>query len=247
MTDANTVLSKPPIQEAIFDIRFSTSTENVLDKISVFADKVKDRYPNKKDKIEFKMQFDPKMGEPAQTPDGKRIVGCLLRNDENRKIIQTSTNSFSCHLLPPYAVWDELFDMMQTEWRLFSGLLEDVNIERVGVRYINSIEFDFEQGDLLVDYLRLTPAAPSDLPQTLDNYFLQVTMPFDDHYKANVTSTLRSITNGRVNVLLDIDVFHLNSNVDMNDIFNTLFPEMRKIKNRIFYSVATPKALKNYY
>lgn len=123
-------------------------------------------------------------------------------------------------------------------------MLDDISIERVGVRYINNIEIDFNQGDLLSDYLRLTPSSPDGLPRTLDNYFLQVTIPFLDSFKASVTSTLNSINDGKARVLLDIDVYHPNSS--RNDIFVSLFPQMRKIKNQIFYSVVTPKALKKY-
>lgn len=116
MMDAERILSNPPVQEAILDIRFSTNTENVLDEVNKFAKEVSARYPSKKDKVEFNMQIGSGKGETPQVLDERRIVGCILQDEENRKIIQISTNTFSCHLLPPYAEWKELFDMMKHEW-----------------------------------------------------------------------------------------------------------------------------------
>lgn len=244
MLKTTTFLSNPPIQEAILDFRFSSKDGNLLSKIQKYAEGATSRYPDKKDSVELKVEI-PNTENQDEVKRERRIVGCLLKSENGSRLVQAASESFSCHVLPPYTKWDELLGMMRYEWAEFSKYLDNTRISRVGVRYINNIEFEFVPGKPIGDYIRMVPTLPNTIPQVLDNFFVQITVPFENNIKAGITLTLNEIKDNQVSMIFDVDVFTID-NLLISDSLDSTLNTMRTIKNDIFFGTLSELALKNY-
>jgi len=111
---------------------------------------------------------------------------------------------------------------------------------------INNITFEINDLDSLGDFIKLTPVIPEEIPNLLENLFMQITLSDENGIKTNITQTTQSITGNVVNYIFDIELFkeiHL-SGYDSRIIDTLLI--MRKLKNKIFFNSLSEKVLSKY-
>jgi uncharacterized protein (TIGR04255 family) len=92
----------------------------------------------------------------------------------------------------------------------------------------------------LNDFFALYPTIPSGIPQTLEGFFMTVTIP-KGQMRANIIQTVESnnsAKNDKIGIILDIDI--------TKPIYKTLvvgedFQEMRDYKNELFFNIITEK------
>lgn len=170
-------------------------------------------------------------------------VGYIFRHKDGRYIHQARTDGFTISQLPKYTSWKDLEREGRRRWAIYREVVQPLGISRVALRYVNRIDV----ADPLTnidDYLHTNPHIAPGLPQTIDGYFMQVSIPFpkiEGH--AIITETIiPPATPGVVSIVLDIDVFkQFPAPVTDDEAWSTL-NNIHNLKNEIFEACITDKA-----
>jgi uncharacterized protein (TIGR04255 family) len=127
-----------------------------------------------------------------------------------------------------------------------SKVSHSVTVSRTAARYINVI--DLPPQSELNDYLTAGPQIPSELPQILEIFLQRVLVRYQADIYAAITQA--SEPSGPVppsaRVILDIDVFANRAFAAESGELWTLADTLRGIKNAIFFSSVTERALERY-
>lgn len=237
-------LSKPPLREALIDIRLRN------DLPAEFVDAVRRiALPNFSPSGEVKVggvHLEIGAGKPSNvrlTSDD--VVGVRLQSTDSSKVIQLRRNGITFSVLKNYSTWDSFQDEARSLWRQFLRIAGDVVVARLGIRYVNVIEtpmtVDFDA------YLTAAPRIPKELPQFYSGFFQRVVVPFEkERASAIITQALEQATEGSLSTVLDIDVSaNCSFAGDAAEIWDR-FSALREIKNRAFFASVTPKTLEAY-
>lgn len=241
-------LVNPPIKEAIFAIYFNEIIS--AEKLNNFkeTDYVKSKYPVVK--LNYKYQVTNKSSENTGTDKlefhtNHQQEGYTLQceNDCNN-LIQVFPTHLSYHNFNKYAGWSSMYSELEQIWKLFSGSVGSNNISRLNVRYINQIELPLPLTNGFGDYITLLPVIPSNLNQSVNNFFMQVNIPDAlNQMHGTITETILPNTQNKnsLNFLIDLSVLKQGP-FDCNDseIWNWL-TKMREFKNELFFSCITEK------
>jgi len=146
--------------------------------------------------------------------------------------------------LRPYTHWEELIPEVTRLWTVYTSIAEIARITRIATRYINVIQFPGPSVNM-DEYLTAPPAVPKGLPQELGSFLQRVVLRFkEEGVQAIVTQSPAPSGSGKdetARILLDIDAF-IEREVVEADVW-TCFETLRSIKNRVFISYLTEKAL----
>jgi uncharacterized protein (TIGR04255 family) len=240
----HTQLSRPPLREALIDIQLAE-----LLPIS-FAEGLKDqeltgyKYVNEIRQGQFALQFGPTVATQASVTQDE-LMGARYESADTSRVVQFRRNGFTYSILREYKNWDDLEYSAQGIWREFCKRTSNLEVHRLAVRYINFIEIP--GGVDLDDYLEAAPRIPPELPQILANFFQRVVIPFSDiGGQAIVTQLTEPKPGANVSVVLDIDVqSQYKLAADSKEIWER-FRIIRGIKDLIFFSYVTEKALEPF-
>jgi uncharacterized protein (TIGR04255 family) len=161
-------------------------------------------------------------------------------------VLQLRRDGMTFSILKDYQSWDETKALAQGYWDRYSRLAPSVPIQRLAVRYINVLEFSVPVANF-DDYLTAGPRIPHELPQRLTGFLHRVVIPFDpDGTTAIVTQALEPPKETRIPMVLDIDVFVECSLDGRSAEMWSRLDKLRNIKNAIFFSSVTERALETY-
>jgi uncharacterized protein (TIGR04255 family) len=231
-------LSHAPLREALIDIQL-TSLRPVE-----FAQNLEQfELPGFQRKLQLRFgEFFLHFGkdEPPQSKSKVEIAGWRYESSDGSRVVQLRRNGMTYSFLKGYTEWSDIKNAAQEVWRLSCAWAGDVEVGRVAVKYINVIESP--PGAELTDYLITVPSIPEELPQRLAHFLTRVTIPFDKNILAIITTALEASSN----IVFDIDVFSQQVFAGNSLEFWALLDRLREIKNSIFFSTVTEKALEAY-
>lgn len=239
-----TVFPNAPIVEALLDIRVELPEETTLAKLEEFHDKVKGRFPEKQQRIQFQAGVKVSSeGTAAALPTSGGIDGYLFKSPQEKKMVQARLDGFTFNKLKPYKTWEMFRDEARELWEFYFQTTNPVRITRIALRYVNRIEIPLPMKDFK-EYILTTPEIAPKLPQVLNQFFMQLVIPNPDiQSTAIINQTMEIPTeNQRLPLIFDIDVFqnrtYIENKVEMWDEFEKL----RIFKNEIFFNSITDKA-----
>jgi len=242
-------LSKPPIQEALIDIRVQLSSDFDVYRLKNLDEKIRDTYPMKQDQtfsrvnLEFRPEADTSQSQQSIT---SKLIGFRYLSQKKDKIFQARLDGFTFNKLPPYTTWEEMRDEAKRLWSFYKELTSPV-ITRVAVRYINNLNIPVPIRDF-GDYLTAPPVMPDDLPQGLSSFLIRMNS-YVPAFQGNAIITqalepwLPEAT--KIPVILDIDVFKEKAGMEEPEAWE-LLESLRHFKNRVFFTFITDK-LKEIY
>lgn len=150
--------------------------------------------------------------------------------------------------LEPYPDWASFSEEGLALWQVFSEIARPVEINRLGLRYINRIELPLE--DLcLSDYIKLAPEPPSGLNLPYLGFMHHETLAVPKHpYAINIIRTIQPPQGGVGKcggLIIDVDVF-TTYGLDLNtEGIARALEEMRWLKNKVFFGTITEKTLES--
>ena len=100
------------------------------------------------------------------------------RQDSEDGLIVVAPNKLAISHFPPYTSWDEFFPIIQQAFQAYLPTANPGGIERIGLRYINDIQFDAESVDL-EDYFEYYPYMGTKLPADYSVLQMSVLMSFN--------------------------------------------------------------------
>ena len=117
---------------------------------------------------------------------------------------------WSVHHFKPYPSWKRLSEIVSKGFHGYQGVLNPTEVQRIGLRYINTIDLGQESA-LLEEFLEFYPFFGESLPQTLSQFHCMAQIEFENDRDALI---LRIFSNqgpqgSNVGVTLDLDYFLL--------------------------------------
>ena len=194
-----------PVSEAVCEFRFDPSQPWDSTVLGLVYDRLKQYYPKKKQEIglSFEIQGTP---QKVQQQIGNPTPRMQFLSEDERSLIQLSTDALSINKLKPYHNWAAFKETILSALNAYVAVNEPKGIRRVGIRYINRIEIP-QPMVKIEDYLLAAPTVPAPLPQEFASWVQRVEVPVDERNGLLViqSGSIRDGKNENIAFLLDID------------------------------------------
>lgn len=201
--------SNPPVVEALCEFQFVPSQPWDITVPGLLYEKIKEEFPEKKQVMGFGVGIQLKEAGMAGMAEQKvelappRIQ--FLRPDKSA-LVQVGLDLLIINHLKPYPTWEAFKPPIFSNLKIYQAIAKPKGFKRIGLRYINKIEFD--KGPIeLSDYFSYSPSIPAALPQTHEAFIVRVEIPYEDG-RDRLLLTLASIIPEKPDVLtlvLDLD------------------------------------------
>jgi uncharacterized protein (TIGR04255 family) len=246
------LLRKPPIVEALIDIRFNVQETIRLTDLRAVCEFFAAEFPCFEEKsagsatIEFRgpegIKFE---APPPEVSHFVRNNGTM--NSPATRAIAIQRDGITVSHIGNYGGWDDLVALTSRLFEQFIKVANPIATIRLGARYINKIElprtiFNFE------DYFTYGPKLPQSVPQVVFEFYYRTGVIGESpSLKAWINQYLTKIaTDLYPSVILDIDVFQSERYPPIwNDIAEPL-EKIHDLKNRLFFGSLTDLTLDAY-
>lgn len=229
--------ARPPITEAVLELRFDKVPDP---KVRKAAAAIRSRYDNSVEDVMAEGSLDFSTRSAKFKDISPRFS--LSSSDQTDACAITGVNAVWVRLAP-YEGWAPFYGRIESQLPRVLKALGDPKIGRVGLRFINRIDFPMRDGlGYHEDYLTYTVDA-GELMEPHNGFKWVIQKSFDSGLAALVQSaTAPPELPGHSAILFDIDIY---TNVDApsksDDILSCLC-KMRQLKNEIFEAGITDKA-----
>jgi uncharacterized protein (TIGR04255 family) len=202
-------------------------------------------------KLISRNQFTFQFGTPTPPPPNQLNESYGWRHDsiDETRVVQFRRDGVTFSTMKGYTTWANAKESAQHLWRQFCERAKPGGVLRLAVRYINA--FEFPPGADFDEYLTAGPRVPPGAPEALISFIHRVAIPFspDASTSATVTQVVEQPKPGADRqgpLFLDIDVWRFCSfPAESPEIWATL-DNLRELKNQLFFSSVTDKALEQY-
>ena len=241
-------LAHPPLREALIDLHImdelpASFVEGIAGKpLAGFEAAI----PMWRGRFTFQIQVGIDQPAPlGTTGSADERYGLRYVTPDGSKVAQFRRDGATFSVLRDYANWEKARAEARTLWTQYCDWGSPKEVSRLAVRYINVLELP---GGMDLDlYLAAGPRIPQELPQALNGFLHRVVIPFSaDGTTAIVTQALEAPSGASVPIVLDIDVvYNCKLKAGSPAVWSEL-DRLREIKNRIFFSSLTEKAMEPY-
>lgn len=244
LTESFPPLSRAPIVEAVIGV--TARAEAVWDE-SAISEQFKQRLPeypgvhsHREIRHEFKLAAD---AQPEQAVRDMGWRGLRCESADKLHIAQFNRDGFSLSRLKPYQSWEQFYQEGLRSWGVYNEVAQPSEIQRIGLRFINRIEFSQDEVKL-EDFLENPPKTPRGMDVPFEGFLHHNTLTVPGHpYGINVVQTVQPSQGTEAwGVILDIDVFTTGTTVKQDSLEQHL-EKMRWLKNKVFFGSITSKTL----
>jgi uncharacterized protein (TIGR04255 family) len=242
-------LPKAPIVEAVIDFRAKPTVQCEQKQFETYFKAQFNDYPAFQ--VHNQLNYQVKIGA-TEAPDPAKATsswrGLVFHSADKLKIVQCQLDGFSFSRLAPYDNWEAFQGEALQMWQKYCALTKPVEIERIGVRFINRIEIDAKGGDLS-DYLVNAPRAWDSFPIPFAGFMHSDTFSVPDtNYLIHVIRALQpgDAISVKPAIILDTDIFTQTPHKVDDAIVKAKLVEMRWLKNKIFFASLTPGLLESF-
>lgn len=245
LTESFPLLSRAPIIEAVIGVtaRAESSWEE-----AAISEQFKQRLPeypsvlsHREIRHELKLAAD---AQPEQAVHDLGWRGLRCESADKRHIAQFNRDGFSFSRLKPYQSWVQFHQEGFRLWGMYNEVAQPAEIQRIGLRFINRIEFSQNEVKL-EDFLENPPKPPRGMDIPFEGFLHQNTLVVAGHpYRINMIQTVQPPAGAEATwgVILDIDVFTTEPIVNQ-DLIRQHLTNMRWLKNKAFFGSITAKTL----
>lgn len=238
---------RPPITEAVIELKFAEAVD--LREVDNLSRDFAERYPRVERLTNYEMMVGPQpAGEGPRVLTRTEFSGFKRTSEDALQILMFGQRQFLVARLAPYPGWGAFIEQFQREWMIWKRRADYKRISRVGVRYINRLDFPVVEGRVVDnEYLNLRVTSPEVLGDMLAAAW-QVKLPaLDLGCQVTINSgTVESPLPDHISFLLDIDIGTVDSGQIAQkdgDLFSFL-DRVRQRKNMVFEACITDAARK---
>ncbi len=240
MSDAPSY-SKPPVSEALIDIRIDPVPSEFLRPLENLYDRLAKDYPDKKTRYQHTGGIKVDEGKVVSTSAAGGPIGYWFQSEDARRLIQVRLDGFTFNRLKPdpnerWPGWPIMREEAKSTWELYAQTLSLREITRLAIRYINQIVIP-QPGVELNDYFTTSPQIPPGLPfQHIGHFFTRTEIPIPDLKVTAIViqAPAREKFPDSVALTLDIDVFKNERFPANTSILWENLDRLRDLKNMIF-------------
>jgi len=238
-------LPNAPITEAIIDFRVKLSPDFRVGQFSILKEQLSASFPNVKEQKVSEAIFGLQKGKLfTSTIKEKELRGFRFESEDGCNVAQFRIDGFTFSRLKPYTSWDEVFPAAYELWNLYVETASPEFITRVAVRYINRLNLPLKE---FAEYLAAPPTIPDGLPASVSSFLNRVVINEPESgIAANITQALEKVESDRAIIILDIDVYMKRDYEINDDSIRPTFAELHRMKNRIFFTSITEKAVRSF-
>jgi len=198
--------AKPPIIEAVCDIRFDVNSNWDLAMPGLFFERFKTSYPKRRQAQAVDL---------AVSPAKNQLEHILSRQDrlqlfdqDEKEVLQIGPHFLAVNRLTPYDSWQEFEPKIMAAFEAYLDIAKPKALARTDLRAVNRIEIP-KQLIRMEDYFDFYPYLGENLPQAINPYFVGVEFAFEkgrDRLRLEIQSTL-SEKEGTTTTLLTLDYY----------------------------------------
>jgi uncharacterized protein (TIGR04255 family) len=237
----NLKYGKPPITEAIFDIRVEPRPDSSLTEIDATFAPLYQEFPNRQ-QIPAWEGVQISFGSPFVAPHGDVVIdGYRYESADKKRIIQARRDAFVFSLLPPYSDWGDFSSQAFDLWASYVNAWRPVTVTRAALRYVNCFDLTGKSQEEIQYYLGMLPRFPRSEtflpPQNLASFSLQMVLPQSDSPAiAIVNHNLLPTPPDGLSLILDIDIFREDIRLKPDELvaLREVMNSLRLRKNDIF-------------
>lgn len=236
-------LKDAPILEA--QIIFHFSDDNDLSQINAVTEKLKHKYPERKERFNLTqtIAFDGKPPKQAT----QELVGFQFLSEDKKRTLFYQKENLIISELGDYHSWDSLISSIAEIIPLLS--MNGKTIKQISARYINRIEIapPFDP----IEYFTFFPNVNLKYHQTsLVDSTIKLNFTENQQLNANITFFQKSKKlnkKGKIEFILDIAASkQTEEKLENYSLLQTDLNQLRDFKNDIFFSLITDKLLEEY-
>lgn len=240
-------LKRPPIREAVFDLRYLPATQPRIERIREFCDQFRGDFPQINEMVVFDVRADISHEEKKNFHSQRILNGYRLSNQKRSFVLQLRSDGFTFSKITPYVSWEEIRTEVSPILERFFDFFSEVHITRIALRYINFFTLKLEQSANA--YFKILPSYPSNLSKHVDGFKVQLFLPNREQglksviaFSVEPTKTVKTFS-----TTFDIDIFkeHIYDKENIKDMLED-FEKIRDYKNLIFFSCLTPELISNF-
>ena len=201
-------------------------------------------------KPQHEMQLELQFAGHVAAPQQQRVrwLGFRLVSADGRYIAQFNRDGLVFSRLEPYNEWETFSSEGLRIWRAFLDLAGPVEVQRLGVRFVNRIALP--KLAQLGRYLSRPPKCLEPLGLPMTRFLYQSIHDVPGHpFQINVTQTnqpLRPQQTEGFGLILDIDVITTQSFDCDEEILKQHLAKMRWLKDKAFFSMLKPKVIESF-
>jgi uncharacterized protein (TIGR04255 family) len=171
--------------------------------------------------------------------------GFRLTSSDKLHIVQFNRDGLVFSRLQPYLDWQRFSGEGLRLWKIFVDLFQPSEVQRLGVRFINRISpiVVAEVGR----HLENPPECLESFGLPMVGFFYQSTHEVPKRpFQINVTQTIQPSLppQNEAGLIFDIDVFTKQAFRCEDEILKDHLAKMRWLKNKVFFSLLTKRAIK---
>jgi len=137
---------RSPLQEAIFECRFTQDTPWDPTIPGLFYERVRDRYPIKETRMVVKAQHSLKEGRLHQSQQWLEYA--VFKQSEGPVLAQVGPRIIAVNSVAPCPSWEVFRPHMDTVLAIIASICDLRGVQRAGLRYINHIQVPGPDVDL---------------------------------------------------------------------------------------------------
>lgn len=247
-----TTLKRPPITEALVDLRATIPGD--LESFSALARQLQNRFPHLQENRQFEGKLEFKGGDVRSHVSPPAFAGIFAANEEKTIYVQYRPDGFTLNNVVKtagsYIGGDQLIGEALDLWKWLVERTEITGVSRVGLYYLNQLDgLPLKPGERTNLYFLNPPRLPLGSPQTVTGFLSQITA-YDQDRKANVIAIQQvkpPPQKGELpRVRIAIDVFQTGAFPVDTATLGGILGSLRELKNEIFFSLLTDRAVRHY-
>jgi|SRR5450755_1500900 uncharacterized protein (TIGR04255 family) len=213
---------KSPIVEAVCELQFEESSSWDLAIPGLVYEKIRTRFPIRRQAARITLGISASE-EQAGPQFGTVPLMQFLRKDE-KALIQIGPNLLSVNILKPYPSWQKFLPLIKKGVHSYCDVVLPKGIQRIGLRYINQIDFP-DKNVKLEDYLEFRPFTGPNLPQDFGPFIVGIQVPYENS-RDILSIRLASLPNTGISednaaMILSLDYVLLKrGEVALDDVFD---------------------------
>lgn len=196
--------SNPPIVEALCEFQFIPRQPWDITIPGLLYEKIKEQFPEKQQQVGFGVEVRPEDRKLEQRIEMTQRMR-FLRSDKTA-LVQVGPDLLAINHLKPYPTWHAFKPLILQNLEKYQKIANPKGFKRIGLRYINKIEFSIESIELS-DYFNYYAFTPKGLPQVHDAFNVHVEIPYGERNEY-LLLTLRKVIPEHpetISIVLDLD------------------------------------------
>ena len=235
------ILSKPPVDVALFQLKFDIG-ESTLADFTRLESRILSEFPIKRESYSAEFNFPNSrfpLGVCQVTSTSKtKVAGYLYMSTDQKSKIEIREGIFTYIEEHPYQSWDLFAQNVRKYMDVFKDSFDNHLITRISIRFINRFVLDDFSDPLKYFKTTISTSEEGAVPYPVGKYAFNLMIPVDESTYSIVKQEFDKVSD-KTNYIFDIDVLNQSNLVFDIDFIMDVLSELRKVKNDIFFGNVT--------